>query len=73
MARAMGSMITVVAVFDAHMERRAVALRKPRISSRGERPIRERICRATRRWSPHFSMARAIKKPPRKRKTMWSA
>ena len=66
-------MMIVDAVFDTHMDSSAVVTRKPRINSRGERPMFSRISRATRRWSAHFSIAMARKKAPKNRKMMWSA
>ncbi len=67
-ASAIGSSITVVAVLLTHIEMNAVTAMKPRISSAGRVPTIARVARASRLWRPVCSSARAIRKPPRKRK-----
>ena len=67
--RAMGSIIKAVAVFEIHMLRKAVASMNPSTILRPEVPVWDKIANATRRWTSHFSRAKAIRKPPRKRYT----
>ncbi len=64
MASPIGSIITEVAVFDIHIERKAVAIMKPRIIFRTSVPIRLMIDRAMRLWRFHLSIAMAMMKPP---------
>ena len=66
----MGSIISVVAVFDTHMDRNPVASIMPRMMRFGCTPTWRRVSSAMRRCRFHFSMAMAIRKPPRNRKTM---
>ena len=67
-ANAMGTIIIVVAVLLIHMERKAVATIKPKIIRLLLNPTRRMVCKAIRRCRFHFSMAIAIKKPPKNRK-----
>ena len=67
-ARATGSIIAAVAVFEIHMLRKAVAIMNPRINLEGAVPKSVMTFSAIRRCSPDFSIAAAIKKPPMKRK-----
>jgi hypothetical protein len=68
--RPIGSIISVVAVFDTHMERKPVAIISPSTMRFGSTPTRRRVRSAIRRCRFHFSMAMAIRKPPRNRKTI---
>ena len=65
---AMGSIISAVAVLDTHIDRKAVASIRPSTIRRGCSPTRLSVRRAIRRCRFHFSMAMAIRKPPRNRK-----
>ncbi len=71
MARTMGTIIIVAAVFDIHMERNQVATMKPMRILNGWTPKRRRMRRAILLWSSHRCMARATMKPPIKRKMIW--
>ena len=65
-----GSIINVVAVLDTNIDRKPVASIIPSTIRVGSMPTLRRVSSATRRCRFHFSMAMAIKKPPRNRKTM---
>ena len=67
-ARPMGTIITAVAVFEIHMDKKADAVMKPSIIVDGLPPIRRIIQSAILLCNRHFSMAIAIIKPPIKRK-----
>ena len=71
MERAMGIIIMVVAVFDIHMERKAVANMNPISILPGLMPKNIKTLIAMRLCKFHRSMARAIKKPPKNRKIKW--
>jgi hypothetical protein len=58
----------VAAVLLIHRLRNAVATMNAPITASGRRPAQPMIVIATRRCSPECSIARAIRKPPRKRK-----
>ena len=64
----MGSIMTAVAVLETHMERKPVAIMKPRTSSFGEDPMATSTHSATRRCRFQRCMARASRKPPMNRK-----
>ena len=66
----MGSIISVVAVFDTHIDRKPVASIMPSTIRRGATPTRRSVSRAMRLCSCHFSIAMAMRKPPRNRNTM---
>ena len=66
-ARPTGSIMMAVAVLEIHMERKAAASMKPSTIRAGPPPTERMTHRAMRRWTSHFSMVRAIMKPPRKR------
>ena len=68
--RPMGSIISVVAVFDTHIDRKPVASISPSTIRRGCTPTRASVASAMRRCRFHFSIAMAIRKPPRNRNTM---
>ena len=70
---AIGSIIRVVAVLETHIDRNAVEIIIPRMIRRGEVPTRRSVSSAIRRCRFHFCIAMAMRKPPRKRKTMGSA
>ena len=72
MARAMGIIIMTAAVFDTHIDRKAVASMKPSRMRCVLVPTKAMMARAMRRCRFHFSMAEAMKKPPRNRKMMSS-
>ena len=72
-AIAMGRSISVVAVFEIHIDRAAVVTMKPRMIGRGRDPKRAIALRAMRRCRFHASIACAIRNPPMKRKMMWFA
>jgi len=61
--------MTVVAVLEIHMDINAVANMNPRMIVATFVPINRMILRAILLWSPHFSIAMAIIKPPRYKKT----
>ena len=66
-ARATGSSIRLVAVFDIHMDKAAAAAMKPNTSERLELPPKARtMVSAIRLWAPLFSSAVARMKPPRR-------
>ena len=67
---AIGSIIRVVAVLETHIDRNAVEIIIPRMICRGWVPTRRRVSSAIRRCRFHFCIAMAMRKPPRKRKTM---
>ena len=64
---AMGSIISAVAVLLTHMLRKADATRKPAMIRLGFTPMWAIRLIAMRRWRFHRSMARAMRKPARKR------
>ena len=66
--RAIGSIMTVVAVFEIHMLRKALATMKPSTRRSGRLPTRRMMWSAIRRCRPQVCIERAIMKPPRKRK-----
>lgn len=68
--RPMGSIMSVVAVFDTHIDRNAVAIIMPSTMRRGCVPTRRRVRRAMRRWRFHFCIAMAMRNPPTKRNTI---
>ena len=68
MLSAIGSIITVVAVFESHIDSAAVASMNPSTTRRGLSPMVLTISRAIRRCSPLRSTARAMRNPPRNRK-----
>ena len=68
MATAMGSIIKVVAVFEIHIERKAVVHIIPKMIFLGLVPRMETTLRAILLCNPHFSMEAAKKNPPMKRK-----
>jgi hypothetical protein len=70
-ARTIGTIIIVVAVFEIHMERKAVAAMKPRRIARGRTPKRTSTRRAMRRCRSQRCMARATRNPPMNRKMTW--
>ena len=59
-----GSIITVVAVFEIHIDRAAVATMNPRMMLFTFVPISRIIFSAMRLCSPHFSIPIASRKPP---------
>ena len=61
----MGSIITAVAVFDIHMDKKAVAIIKPKIIFRTSVPIKLMMFKAIRLCKFHFSMESASIKPPK--------
>jgi hypothetical protein len=61
----MGTIITAVAVFEIHIERKAAAIMNPRMIRAGPPPTAWMMFRAMRRWRFHLSMVSAIMKPPR--------
>ncbi len=69
----MGSIMSVVAVFDTHIDRNAVAIIIPRMIWCGCVPTAASVRSAIRRCSSHFCIAIAIRKPPMNRNTMGSA
>ena len=66
---AMGSIISAVAVFETHIDRNPVASIIPSTIRRGDSPTRRSVSSAMRRCRFHFSIAMAIRKPPRNRNT----
>ena len=64
--KAMGSIITVVAVFEIHMERKAEAKIKPKMICLILVPVIEIILRAMRLCRFHFCIAKAKINPPTK-------
>ena len=65
-ARPMGIIITAVAVLEIHMDRNAAANMKPRMMRSAPAPDgADDRQSAIRRCRFHFSMVRAIMKPPR--------
>ena len=66
MARPIGTIMTAVAVFDTHIDRKAAATMKPRTNRAGPPPTRWMMSRAIRRCRFHFCMVRAIMNPPMK-------
>ena len=58
-----------VAVLLTHMLRSAVASMKPPTTPRGNVPEKPTTRSAMRRGSPHLSIPRASRKPPRNRNT----
>ncbi len=73
MANAMGIIIIADAVLDIHIERNAVATMNPKMSLFELVPVRHMIWRAIRLCRFHRCIAAAMRKPPMKRKTVWSA
>ena len=66
---AMGSIIKVVAVFDIHMLMEKLASMNPKMIVLALVPVRFTMLKASLRCKFHFSMANAMKKPPKKRNT----
>ena len=66
MARPIGTIMTAVAVFEIHIDRNAAATMKPRTIRAGPPPTAWMMLSAIRRCRFHFSIVRAIMKPPRK-------
>jgi hypothetical protein len=66
-ANPIGSIIKAVAVFDIHIDKKAVAAIKPTTIEFGLPPKRLIILKAILLCRSHSSIARASKKPPRKR------
>jgi hypothetical protein len=64
----MGSIMATVAVFEIHIERKAVVDMNPSMIIFGEVPIRRRILRAIRLWRPECSTPMAIMRPPKNMK-----
>jgi hypothetical protein len=60
----MGNIIKVVAVFEIHMDKKAVATIKPKIIEGIFVPINKIMFKAILLCKFHFSMAIAIKNPP---------
>ena len=67
--RAIGNIINVVAVFEIHMLRAAVASIKPPSNRRGRPPAATKMRSANRRCRFHRSKASAMRNPPMKRNT----
>ncbi len=67
-ATAIGIIIIVVAVFEIHIERNAVAIMNPSTRRRGLVPTRRMMCSAIRRCRFHRCIDIAMMTPPRKRK-----
>ena len=59
-----GSIITLVAVFEIHIDSAAVATMKPRMMLVTLVPMSRMMFNAMRLCSPHFSIAIAIRNPP---------
>lgn len=68
MDRPIGSIMTVVAVFDTHMLMNAVAAMNPPTIRAGRMPAVRTVTSAMRRCNPQRCMARASMNPPMKRK-----
>ena len=68
MAKPMGTIIMAVAVLDIHMDKNAAAAMNPSTILEGPPPMRRMIKSAMRRCNCHFSMVKAIIKPPMNRK-----
>ena len=66
-ARPTGIIMIAVAVFEIHIDRKAAASMNPSTIRAGPPPTERMTHSAMRRWTSHFSMVRAIMKPPRKR------
>ena len=64
----MGSIMTAVAVFETHMDRKPVAIMNPAIICGGLVPISRTVSRAMRRCRFQRCMASASRKPPMNRK-----
>src|SRR5699024_1647118 len=60
--------IIVAAVLETHMDKKAVATINPNTIRCGVTPMTEIIAKAIRWWRFHFSIAIAIKNPPRNKK-----
>jgi hypothetical protein len=58
------SYMSAAAVFDIHIDRKAVDAVKPRSSTRGREPALSSNPSATRRCTPHFSTAVANRQAP---------
>lgn len=69
MAMPIGSIITEVAVFEIHIDKKAVAIMNPKIMLLTLVPISLMVFSAIRRCKFHFSIAIAIIKPPMYRNT----
>ena len=67
-ARKIGTIIIAVAVFDIHMDKNAAVAMNPITILEGPPPMSRMIRRAIRLCKFHFSIVRAIIKPPKKRK-----
>ena len=68
--RAIGIIISVVAVLEIHIDNRAEATMKPPTRPTGLLPKVRTTLSAMREWRFHFSMARATMNPPSKSMTM---
>ena len=66
---AMGSIISVVAVFDIHMLMAKLASMNPNMMVFALVPVLSTMLRASLRCRFHFSIASAMRNPPRNRKT----
>ena len=65
-ARPIGTIITAVAVFEIHIDKNADAIINPKIILDGPEPTTWMIFKAILRCRFHFSIVRAIMKPPMK-------
>ena len=63
----MGIIMIAVAVLEIHIDRNAAAIMKPRTMRPAPPPTVRMIHSAIRRCRFHFSIVRAIMKPPRNR------
>ena len=64
-ASTMGSIMATVAVFEIHIDKKAVVVMNPSMIILGDVPTRMRILSAIRRWRPECSTPMAIMRPPR--------
>ena len=69
-AKAIGNIIIVVAVFEIHIDKNAVATMNPKTKREGAEPTRRIVCSASRLCRLHRSIAKATMKPPMYKKTM---
>jgi hypothetical protein len=65
----MGNIINVVAVFEIHILKNAVAIMKPRMMNFSPAGHAFTIMSAIRRWAPLFSIALDKRNPPSKSRT----
>ena len=65
MASPIGTIMTAVAVLETHIDRNAAATMKASTIRDGPPPMVRMILSAIRRCRFHFSMVRAIMKPPK--------